>query len=162
MGSMVGVGVSPPPNHTPTSLADGSTPGLVDSVASLLRVYVISSENGIVFSPGPGGRRQYIGDVEGSILLLGSQRWSSRGRHACCASSASGDPALAHATRRTREVAAAAAAAAAASTDDARCDARAWLMPRHTARTTLSCASFASISPSHAHGGARSLVYSLA
>ena len=81
----------------------------------------------------------------------------ARGRRAYCATSASGDPALAHAARRTREVTAAAAAAAAAPINDARDDARTQPTSHHKAQTTSSCASFVSISSSHARGGARSL-----
>ena len=122
MGGMVGVGVAPPPNHPPTSLAGSSTPGPVDSVAFLLRVCVTSSEHGIVFSPGPGGRRRYIGDVEDSIPLPGPPRWGSRPPRALRGIGLRRSR-PARAVRCKRAVAAAAAAvaaAAAAPTDDAR------------------------------------------
>ena len=62
-------------------------PGPVDSVASLIRVRVCHLlEHGILCSPGPGGRRRYIGDVEGSIPLPCTPRDGalSRARPGAC------------------------------------------------------------------------------
>ena len=139
-----------PQNHPPTSLAGGSTPGPVDSVASLLRVCVISSEHRIVFSPGPGDRRRYIGDVEGSIPPQGP-RWGSRSVHALRGIGL-GRSRPARAVQRKRVVAAAAAAAA-APTDNARGDALARPTSLCAAHAASSRASFVSISsPFHARG----------
>ena len=149
MGVVVGVGVAPPPNHPPTSLAGGSTPGPVDSVASLLRVCVTSSEYGNVFSPGPGGRRRYIGDIEGSIPLPGPPRWGSRPPRALRGIGLRRSR-PARAVRCKRAVAAAAAAvaaAAAAPTDDARGGALARPTSLCAAHAASSRASFVSISP---------------
>ena len=149
MGGMAGVGVAPPPNHPPTSLAGGSAPWPVGSVASLLRVCVTSSENGVVFSPGPGGRRRYICGVEGSIPLPGPPRWGSRPPRALRGIGL-GRSRLARAVRRKRVVAAAAAVAAAAPIDDARGGALARPTSLCAAHAASSRASFVSISsPSH-------------
>ena len=60
-------------------------PGPVDSVASLIRVCVTCQEHGLLCSPGPGGRRRSIGDVEGSIPLPDTpERWGPFTRASGC------------------------------------------------------------------------------
>ena len=98
------------------------------------------------FSPGPGGRRRYIGDVEGSIPLPGPPRWGSRPLRALRGIGL-GLSRPARAVRRKRAVAAAAAEAAAAPTDDARGGALARPTSLCAAHAASSRALFVSISP---------------
>ena len=112
----------------------------------------------IVFSPGRGGRRRYIGGVEGSIPLPGPPRWGSRPPRTLRGIGL-GRSRPAHVVRRKRAVAAAAATAAAAPTDDARGGALTRPTSLCAAHAASSRAPFVSISPpSRAR---RSLAWSL-
>ena len=101
---------------------------------------------GSFFSPGPGGRRRYIGDVEGSIPLPGPPRWGSRPPRALRGIGLERSR-PARAVRRKRAVAAVVAAAATSPTDDARGDALICPTSLCAAHAASSRASFVSISP---------------